>query len=195
MADQKTQPTDEDPAAFIAAVEHPTRRADAELLLELMARVTGEPAVMWGPTIVGFGAYHYRYDSGHEGDAAKVAFSPRKANIALYGLANAPEAEALLARLGKHKRGAGCVYVNKLADVELGVLEELVAVGYGADLVRALRVAGGAARTASSARADPVFISTRGAKPRARTVDHLVCVVPGWAATADSRGVFSLQST
>lgn len=132
MAEQKTQPTDVDPAQFVAAVEHPTRRADAELLLELMARATGEPAVMWGPTMVGFGAYDYRYGSGHSGRAAAVAFAPRKTNLAFYGLTNDPAAEPLLERLGEHKRGAGCLYVNKLADVDLAVLEQLVAAGYRA---------------------------------------------------------------
>ncbi|GAA3667234.1 hypothetical protein GCM10023081_02560 [Arthrobacter ginkgonis] len=130
MSEAKTLPTDVDPRAFIAAVEHPVRRADAEYLLDLMQEVTGHEPVMWGPSIVGFGAYHYRYETGREGDACAVGFSPRKASLSLYGLTYGPEAPALLERLGKHKLGAGCLYVNKLADVDPEVLRELVAQGY-----------------------------------------------------------------
>lgn len=124
------EPTPIDPRDFIAAVEHPTRRADGEVLLELFADATGCEPVMWGPTIVGFGRYRYRYASGREGESLAVGFSPRKANLALYGLANDDAAEECLARLGKHKRGTACVYVNKLADVDLDVLRELIEAGY-----------------------------------------------------------------
>ena len=130
MAELKTQPTQQDPAAFIGALTHPTRRGDAEALLALMGRVTGEPAVMWGPSMIGFGQYHYRYASGHEGDALAVGFSPRASAQALYGLLAAPEAELLLPRLGRHRRGAGCLYVTSLASVDLDVLEELVRRGH-----------------------------------------------------------------
>jgi Domain of unknown function (DU1801) len=130
MPEPALRPTDVDPREYVAAVEHPVRRADAELLLELMEDATGQPACMWGPSIVGFGHYHYRYASGHEGDAAAVGFSPRKANLVFYGLTYGEASEALLARLGKHKRGAGCVYINKLADVDLGVLGDMVREGY-----------------------------------------------------------------
>ncbi|MDQ0736255.1 DUF1801 domain-containing protein [Arthrobacter agilis] len=130
MAGLRTQPTEHDPAAFIGTVTHPTRRSDAEALLALMGRVTGEPAVMWGPSMIGFGQYHYRYASGHEGDALAVGFSPRASAQALYGLLAAPEAELLLPRLGRHRRGAGCLYVTTLASVDLGVLEELVRCGH-----------------------------------------------------------------
>ncbi|MDQ0092806.1 DUF1801 domain-containing protein [Paeniglutamicibacter psychrophenolicus] len=130
MAANKTAPTPIDPHEFIAAVPHPTRRADAELLLEMMEEASGRTATMWGPTIVGFGTYHYRYESGREGDAAAIGFSPRSSNLALYGLTNAPTAPALLAQLGKHKRGAGCLYVNKLADVDVEVLARLARDGY-----------------------------------------------------------------
>ena len=91
----------------------------------MMERVTGEPATMWGPSIIGFGRYHYRYASGHEGEMCRVGFSPRAANLALY-VGGFPEYEALLATLGKHKRSKACLYVNKLADVDLAVLEEIV---------------------------------------------------------------------
>ncbi|MHA7208453.1 DUF1801 domain-containing protein [Arthrobacter sp. MDT1-65] len=130
MAELRTQPTQQDPVEFIGTVAHPTRRRDAEVLLDLMGRVTGEPAVMWGPTMIGFGQYHYRYASGHEGDALAVGFSPRASAQALYGLLAAPEAELLLPRLGRHRRGAGCLYITSLAGVELGVLEELVQRGH-----------------------------------------------------------------
>jgi hypothetical protein len=130
MAEPALHPTDVDPREFIAAVDHPVRRVDAELLLELMEDVTGQPARMWGPTIVGFGNYHFRYASGHEGDAGAVGFSPRKANLVLYGLTYGEASEGLLAQLGKHTRGAACVYVNKLADVDLGVLRNMVRDGY-----------------------------------------------------------------
>ncbi|GHD09224.1 hypothetical protein GCM10008096_21670 [Zhihengliuella salsuginis] len=126
----KMLPTDADPQAFVAAVEHPVRRADAERLLSLFTEATGREPVMWGPSIIGFGAYHYRYASGREGDAPAVGFSPRKANLVLYVLGSHDGAEPLLSRLGKHKRSVACVYVNKLADVDLDVLRELIAESY-----------------------------------------------------------------
>ncbi|RAX48353.1 DUF1801 domain-containing protein [Arthrobacter sp. AQ5-05] len=130
MAANKTAPTPVDPHEFIAAVPHPRRRADAGLLLEMMEEASVQPATMWGPTIVGFGTYHYKYESGREGDALAIGFSPRSANLALYGLTVAPMAPALLAKLGKHKRGAGCLYVNKLADVDVEILAQLARYGY-----------------------------------------------------------------
>lgn len=126
----KTQPTEASVEQFIAAVEHPVRRADAETLHALFTRLTGQEATLWGPSIVGFGAYHYRYASGREGDAAAVGFSPRRANLALYGQTQQPGAPELLARLGKHSTGAACLYVNKLPHVDLGALEELIRSGY-----------------------------------------------------------------
>lgn len=130
MATNKTQPTTVSVAGFLASVEHPGRRSDSLELVDLMAGLTGQGAVMWGPTIVGFGAYHYRYETGREGDAAAVGFSPRKANLVLYGLTYGPDAERLLPDLGTHRAGAGCLYVNRLADVDRGVLAELVSTGY-----------------------------------------------------------------
>jgi len=128
--DNATVPTDVDPAAFVASVPHPTRRADGAALLALMNEVTGERRAMWGPTIVGYGRYHYRYDSGREGDFLRIGFSPRKASLSLYGLQDAPGATALLAELGKHRSGVGCLYVNKLADVDMEVLRRLVELGW-----------------------------------------------------------------
>ena len=125
MAETKTKPTGVSVAAFLDEVAHPVRRADGEALRAMMERVTGQPAVMWGPTIIGFGSYHYRYASGHEGDACRVGFSPRSANLVLY-VGGFPEYESLLEKLGKHKRSKACLYLNKLADVNLDVLEEIV---------------------------------------------------------------------
>ena len=129
MADNKTQITEVDPMEFIAAVEHPTRRADAVVLAEMMGRVTGCEPKMWGPSIIGFGRYHYKYDSGREGDFMLTGFSPRKANLVVYVIAGYTNFEAQLARLGKHEIGKSCLYINKLADVDLDVLEEIVAAG------------------------------------------------------------------
>lgn len=122
---QKTVPTDASVQAFIDAVAHPTRRADALVLLDMMGRVTGCAPKMWGPSMVGFGQYHYVYDSGREGDMMRIGFSPRKARMVLYILPGFEDNAAILERLGKHKTGRSCLYVNKLADVDLGVLEEI----------------------------------------------------------------------
>ena len=121
----KTKPTDISVAEFIAAVENPVRRADAETVLALLEEISGEPATMWGPSIIGFGKYHYRYDSGHEGDAPRIGFSPRKAQTVLYILGGFEWQDALLARLGKVKTSVACLYVNKLADVDMAVLREI----------------------------------------------------------------------
>ncbi len=126
MSDLKTRPTDASVEAFIGAVDHPRRREDARTLLELMHRVTGEEPVMWGPSIVGYGSYHYRYASGQEADWPVVGFSPRKQNLSIYIMTGFEESDELLSRLGKHKTGKSCLYVNKLADMDLDVLETLV---------------------------------------------------------------------
>ena len=126
MSDLKTRPTDASVEAFIDAVDHPRRREDARTLLELMQRVTGEKPVMWGPSIVGYGSYHYRYASGQEGDWPIAGFSPRKQNLSIYIMPGFEKYEGLLSRLGKHKTGKSCLYVNKLADVDMEVLEALV---------------------------------------------------------------------
>ncbi len=123
MADNKTKPTKVSAAAFIDALTDQSRRADAKALVKLMQKAAGEKPKMWGASIIGFGSYHYTYDSGREGDMPAVAFSPRKAATVLYGLS---EAEALLEKLGKHTRGKGCLYIKKLADVDQKVLEAMV---------------------------------------------------------------------
>ena len=129
MATNKTQPTEVDPAAYVASVEHPVRRSDAETLLDMMAKVTGYPAKMWGPSIIGFGRYHYRYDTGREGDFLITGFSPRKANLVVYVMPGYIDISQQLAELGKHRIGKSCLYINKLADVDLDVLEQIVADG------------------------------------------------------------------
>ena len=125
MAETKTKPTEVDVESFIDAVENPTRREDARTVCAMMERITGEEPRMWGPSIIGFGSYHYRYDSGHEGIACRLGFSPRKAQLVLYVLTETEGEAELLARLGKHKIGPCCLYLNKLADVDMGVLETL----------------------------------------------------------------------
>ena len=128
----KTRPTDADVDAFVAAVEHPVRRRDAERLIDLMARVTGEQPQMWGTTLVGFGTYHYKYPSGREGDAGAAGFSPRKAATTIYFPDGVETYADLLAGLGPHTVGKSCLYVKDLDTVDLGVLEEMVRRSYTA---------------------------------------------------------------
>lgn len=128
-SENKTQPTDIEPEAFIAAIEHPVRRADALVLLEMMRRLTGDEPRMWGETIIGFGAYHYKYASGREGDSLRSGFSPRKSGLVVYIMPGYANFSLILDRLGKFKEGKSCLYITKLADVDLAVLEELVQAG------------------------------------------------------------------
>ncbi|PWU66934.1 DUF1801 domain-containing protein [Gracilibacillus dipsosauri] len=125
MYELKTRENDRDVLEFIEAIEHDRKREDALKLLDIFTKTTGYPAKMWGTTIIGFGSYHYKYASGHEGDAPLVGFSPRKAKISLY-FATGAEREELLSRFGKHTSGKACVYINKLADVDVEVLKELI---------------------------------------------------------------------
>ena len=129
MSQNKTQATEAAVSDFIAAVDHPTRRVDAEALDALFRKVTGWQPQMWGPSIVGYGSYHYVYDSGREGDFLATGFSPRKANMSVYIMPGYADFSAILARLGKHKIGKSCLYINKLADIDLDVLEELIRAG------------------------------------------------------------------
>lgn len=122
----KTTWTDVDPVAFVESVEHPVRRRDALTLLELMGRATGAEPRMFGASIVGYGEYHYRYASGHEGDAAAAGFSPRKAATTVYLNDGLGAHEELLSRLGPHTTGVGCLYLRDLERNDLGVLEEIV---------------------------------------------------------------------
>ena len=112
---------------YLAAIKDAGRRNDCAALCALMAKATSYPPQMWGTAIVGFGSYHYRYDSGREGDSMLVGFSSRASEIALYGLRAAPNSAALLTKLGKHKEAKGCIYLKTLADVDAKVLEQLVA--------------------------------------------------------------------
>lgn len=126
MAQNKTKPTTSSAGAFIDALTDPTRRADAKLLVQLMQRASGETPTMWGPSIIGFGTCHYKYDSGREGDTPLIGFSPRKTASVLYNVLGSSDADVLLAKLGKHTTGKGCLYIKKLEDVNATVLETLV---------------------------------------------------------------------
>ena len=126
MAENKTKPTEVSVAAFIEAITDEGKRADAKALAKLMQSASGEKPKMWGPSIIGFGSCHYKYESGREGDTPAIAFSPRKAASVLYGLIGFNGAEALLAKLGKHTTGKGCLYIKKLSDVDPKVLETLM---------------------------------------------------------------------
>ncbi len=126
MAENKTKPTEVSVEAFVDALPDETKRADAKTLVKLMQSATGEKAKMWGPSIIGFGSYHYVYDSGREGDMPVAAFSPRKAATVLYGLTGFTGADTFLAKLGKHTAGKGCLYIKKLDDVDRKVLEAMV---------------------------------------------------------------------
>jgi Domain of unknown function (DU1801) len=132
MAENKTKPTKLSVPAFIAAVTDATRRADAKALVKLMQSATGEKPKMWGPSIIGFGSYHYKYDSGREGDMPLIGFSPRKAATVLYNMSGFSGSESLRARLGKHTTAKGCLYIKKLAEVDQKVLETLVVKSVGA---------------------------------------------------------------
>ncbi|MES2129546.1 MAG: DUF1801 domain-containing protein [Pseudomonadota bacterium] len=127
MAENKTKATAASVDAYLAAIEDEARRSDCVALSRLMAKASGEKPVMWGTGIVGFGSYHYVYDSGREGDSCLVGFASRKGDISIYLTADFPGIEDVLARLGKHKRAKACLYVRRLADVDLQVLEQLVA--------------------------------------------------------------------
>lgn len=138
MAEAKTTQNNASVEHFIAAVEPEAKREDAKVLDALFRKVTGEEPHMWGPTIIGYGSYHYKYESGREGDAARSGFSPRKAKHSLYLMGRYCDEEtgktvdALLEKMGKHKTGASCVYVNKLADIDLSVLEKIIGICWDA---------------------------------------------------------------
>jgi len=113
-------------ADYLANITPAGRKEDAAVLLELMAEITGEPAVLWGPSIVGFGSYHYQYDSGREGDGPITGFAGRKANMVVYVMPGFSQYEKLLKKLGKHKTGASCLYLGRLSSVDMNVLEKLI---------------------------------------------------------------------
>ena len=127
MAENKTKPTSASVEDFIAKIENPRRKSDCVTALEIYKAVTELPPVMWGPSIIGFGTLHYKYDSGREGIMPLAGFSPRKANMTFYIDGKFQGAHSLFDRLGKHKRSVACLYINKLEDVDLEVLREIIA--------------------------------------------------------------------
>ena len=126
MADLKTKRNDGDVEAFLGAVENDKRREDSLAMLEFMKRVTGEEPTMWGGSIVGFGSYHYKYASGREGDWPAAGFSPRKQALTLYIMSGFARHDELMANLGKYTTGKSCLYIKKIEDVDMDVLEQLV---------------------------------------------------------------------
>jgi hypothetical protein len=126
MAELKTKPTEVTVESFLDNITDEKVRNDCFTLIRLMEKVTGEKAKMWGPGIIGFGKYHYKYDSGREGEICLTGFSPRKGNLSLYVKGGSPGQEELLTSLGKYKAGKGCLYVKKLDDIDLSVLESMV---------------------------------------------------------------------
>jgi hypothetical protein len=126
MAELKTKPTAASVAAFIDSITDDTRREDCRTVLRLMKNATRAQPRMWGPSIVGFGSYHYKYDSGREGDWFEAGFSPRKNDLTLYLMSGLDPLAGLLATLGRHKTGKSCLYIKRLADVNLEVLEETI---------------------------------------------------------------------
>lgn len=124
----KTKPTAESVDEFLENIPDDSRRADCQRIREMMEEISGQPAVVWGSNIVGFGRYHYRYATGHEGEAGAVGFAPRASSITIYIVGGFEDHEELLDRLGKHKRGKGCLYIKRLADVDEIALRELIQV-------------------------------------------------------------------
>lgn len=129
MYEAKTKPTKITAAAYIKGIEDETRRKDCRTLVTIMSRVTGCKPVMWGPSIVGFDKYHYKYDSGHEGECCITGFASRKGDISVYLVPGSGQAKALLAKLGRHKMAKACLYIRRLEDVDLAVLEQLITIG------------------------------------------------------------------
>ena len=126
MAELKTKQTDESVTTFLNKVDDETKRKDCFEIADMMKKITGLSPKMWGPAIIGFGSYHYKYESGHEGDMCAIGFSPRKQNITLYVKIAAEETNTLLEKLGKYKTGKGCLYIQKLSDVNIEVLKKII---------------------------------------------------------------------
>lgn len=122
----QTIPTPADVQAFIGKLEDDTQRRDSEELVAIMSNVSGQPPVMWGSAIIGFGSYHYVYESGREGDMPQIGFSPRKGKLSLYITDDADKYLSIREKLGKHKVAKACIYINKLADVDINVLKDLI---------------------------------------------------------------------
>jgi hypothetical protein len=130
MADNKTKATEQSVEEFLNAIEDERKRKDSFTLLALMKEVTGLEPKMWGSSMIGFGSYHYKYNTGREGDMFLTGFSPRKANLTLYGVNDSEGSEALLSQLGKHTLGNSCLYIKRLDDVDLPTLKRLIEAGY-----------------------------------------------------------------
>lgn len=126
MYELKTKVNDNSVIEFIESVDSAKKREDAYKLLDIFTETTGFEPKMWGPSIIGFGSYHYKYKTGHEGDAALVGFSPRKAKISLYFAPGDPYREELLSKFGKHTTGVACVYINKVADIDIEIMKKLI---------------------------------------------------------------------
>ncbi|MCB0614142.1 MAG: DUF1801 domain-containing protein [Phaeodactylibacter sp.] len=126
MSDLKTKPHEANVETFLNSVEHSQRREDSLAMLEIMKEITGEEPKMWGPSIVGFGNYHYKYESGREGDFFITGFSPRKQSLTLYIMSGFSHYDELLQKLGKHKTGKSCLYIKKLEDVDMDVLKQMI---------------------------------------------------------------------
>ncbi len=129
MPANKTQATDQDVRAFLAAITHPTRAADAQTLDRLFRQITGWHPTIWGSSIIGYGRYDYRYDSGRSGSFLATGFSPRKSSLSVYIMPGYADFGSILARLGKHKAGKSCLTINTLLDIDIDVLAELISAG------------------------------------------------------------------
>lgn len=130
MADNKTKPTSNSVEDFIASIDNPVRKSDASQLSKIMHGATGATPTMWGPSIIGFGSYHYTYESGREGDSPKVAFSPRKQALVIYGLLNDTSGRGLIDNLGLFTQGKGCVYIKRLSDINIDTLTVMIKNAY-----------------------------------------------------------------
>ncbi len=130
MSENKTIPTNASVTEFLNTIENETRREDSFVILKKMKEITGKPAVMWGNSIVGFGSYHYKYDSGREGDILITGFSPRKQNLTLYILDGFDGYQELLSKLGPHKTGKSCLYIKKLSDIDMDILTKLISTSF-----------------------------------------------------------------
>ncbi|HVZ96757.1 MAG TPA: DUF1801 domain-containing protein [Chitinophagaceae bacterium] len=132
MTENKTRQTSESVEKFIHAINDETKREDCRAIAEMMGNISKSEPKMWGPSIIGFGVRHYKYESGREGDICKIGFSPRRNNITLYIMNNSTQQQEMLTRLGRHKRGKGCLYINKLSDVDPLVLKKLIKICFDA---------------------------------------------------------------
>ena len=130
MAENKTRKTGASVEEFIASIENRRRREDGSEILAMMCEITGLEPEMWGPSIIGFGDYHYKYESGREGDFFLTGFSPRKQNLTLYIMSGLEGQEQLLDKLGKHRTGAACLYINKLDDIDRDILRDLIRISF-----------------------------------------------------------------